>query len=349
MIRHAVLLVGGQGTRLLPLTTATPKALIPLAGEPFVELQLANLVEVGVSDVWLTVGTEHLHVWESYLAQRQGPPQLHLAVEQSPLDTAGGVRAILDELDDRFLILNGDVIFDVPLGSFLSAAPAGGVVLGLARVADPSAYGVVVTTSEGSVERFVEKPPAGSAPADTVNAGIYLAERRLLESFERGPLSFERKVFPDLVAAGELWGVTIEGEWLDIGTAGLYLDAHERLLTGKAGSAPAGSPHLAMAGAQIDGEQRGSWSMIGPGAVVEEGAVVQEAVILDGAVIRSGARVSASIVGWDSHVGERAVISGQTIVGRAARIGPGCRLTDGARVLEGAVLESGAIAAGPTP
>jgi len=342
-----VLLVGGQGTRLLPLTASTPKALVPLAGEPFVELQLANLVDVGVTDAWLTIGTEHLDVWQSYIAGRQGSPRLHLALEDSPLDTAGGVRAILGELDDRFLILNGDVVFDVPLGPFLAAAPAGGVVLGLARVADPSAYGVVVTSASGLVERFVEKPPLGTAPANTVSAGIYLAERRALERFEPGSLSFERRVFPDLAADNDLWGITIEGEWLDIGTAALYLDAHERLLTGRAGSTPPDSPHLVMPDAQIDGEQLGSWSMVGAGAVIEAGAVIQEAVILDGAVVRSGARVTEAIVGWDSHVGEGAVISGQTMIGRAARIGPGCELTDGARVPDGTVLEPGAITTGP--
>lgn len=347
MIRQAVLLVGGRGTRLWPLTQSTPKALIPLAGQPFIELQLSNLRDAGIEEAWLTVGTDQLEVWERYVGSWSALPALHLAVEEAPMDTAGGVHSILGQLDDRFLVLNGDVVFDVPLAPFIAAARPSGVMLGLARVADPSAYGVVVTDAEGRVERFVEKPPPGTAPADTVSAGVYLIERRALERFEPGALSFERLIFPDLAADKDLWGRVVEGTWLDIGTASLYLDAHDQVMTGRAGLAPPGAPHAAGHGAQVRGEMHGSWTWVGPGAIVEEGAVVRESVVLDGAIIRSGATVNRSVIGWDSEVGAGAKVGSEVLVGRGAHIGDGCELSDAHRVADGTVLGSQAITKRP--
>lgn len=347
MIRHAVLLVGGRGTRLWPLTQSTPKALIPLAGRPFIEWQLSNLRDAGIEEAWLTVGTDQLEVWERYVGSWRAHPALHLAVEEEPLDTAGGVHAILGQLDDRFLVLNGDVIFDVALTPFIASAPPGGVMLGLARVPDPSAYGVVVTDADGRVERFVEKPPPGTAPADTVSAGVYLVERRALERFDSGALSFERLVFPDLAADKELWGRVVAGRWLDIGTAALYLEAHDQIMTGRVGQAPPGAPHSAAPTAEVRGDMRGSWSWVGPDAIIEEGAEVWDSVVLDGAIIRSGATITRSVIGWGSEVGAGSKVGREVLVGRGARIGEGCELSDAHRVADGTVLGPRAITKRP--
>lgn len=337
-VRQAVVLVGGRGTRLWPLTAELPKALVPVAGVPFIEYQLQSLVSAGVEQCWLAVGTDHLDSWEEYVGQWDGALVLELSVEEEPLDTAGPVVMLLSRLDDRFLVLNGDVVFDAPLSGFLDAAPVTGMAIALARVADPSSYGVVVVDEHRRVERFVEKPAPGTAPADTVNAGIYLAERRALEQFEPGPLSFERRVFPDLAAQKDLGAATIEGAWLDIGTPELYLDAHERLLTGRTALGGNAQPHGMGVRAVVNGDRRGAWSWVGAGASVEEGATVREAVVLNGAVVRSGATVERAVVGWGTEVGAGAQVSDHALVGRDCVIGEGCELIGGMRVASGTAL-----------
>jgi mannose-1-phosphate guanylyltransferase len=337
-VRHAVVLVGGRGTRLWPLTAELPKALVPVAGVPFIEYQLGPLAAAGVEQCWLAVGTDHLDAWEEYVAGWDGAPALELSVEEEPLDTAGPVMMLLSLLDDRFLVLNGDVVFDAPLTGFLDQAPVTGMAIALARVADPSSYGVVVVDEHRRVRRFVEKPAPGTAPADTVNAGIYLAERRALEQFEPGPLSFERRVFPDLAAQKDLGAAVIEGAWLDIGTPELFLDTHERLLTGRTALGGDSQPHGMGTGAVVDGDRRGAWSWVGADASVEQEATLREAVVLDGAVVRSGATVENAVVGWGTEVGAGTLVSGHTLVGRDCVIGEGCELIGGMRVASGTVL-----------
>lgn len=346
-VRQAVVLVGGRGTRLWPLTAEIPKALVPVAGVPFIEFQLRSLAEAGVEKCWLAVGTDHLQAWTEYVQQWDGAPALELSVEDEPLDTAGPVMMLLGRLDDRFLVLNGDVVFDAPLTNFLDRAPVTGMAIALARVADPSSYGVVVVDEHRRVVRFVEKPAPGTAPADTVNAGIYVADRRALEQFEAGPLSFERRVFPDLAAQKDLGAAVIDGAWLDIGTPQLYLDTHERLLTGRTALGWDSEPHGAAPGSVIDGDRRGAWSWVGPGASIEAGAAIREAVVLDGAVVKSGATVEHAVVGWNTEIGAGAMVGGHTLVGRDCVIGESCELRGGMRVASGTILGSRGISFSP--
>lgn len=344
-VRQAVLLVGGRGTRLWPLTAAVPKGLLPLAGIPFLEFQLGRLAEAGVEEVWLAVGTDHQEAWERYAAHREESPALSISVEHEPLDTAGPVTQLLDRLDETFLVLNGDVIFDAALSPFLQEAPDAGIVLALARVEDTSAYGVVVTDAAGMVERFVEKPPRSEAPADTVNAGVYIASRRAFDGFDAGRLSFERSVFPELVTRGDLGGVVVNGSWLDIGTPELWLDSHASVLGGQT-SFDGAHGHAAAESARIDGQRQGDWSWVGPGAIIEDGAAISDAIILDGAVVCQGANVRRAIVGWESVIGRGAEVSDLTLVGERCEIGAGCELT-GVRVAPETNLEPGAITVSP--
>ncbi|MDH3730177.1 MAG: NDP-sugar synthase [Acidimicrobiia bacterium] len=345
-IRHAVLLVGGRGTRLWPLTATVPKGLLPLAGVPFVEYQLGRLADAGVEQAWLAIGTEHQSTWERYAAQREGSPAVSVSVEQDRLDTAGPVTQLLDQLDDTFFVLNGDVVFDTALLPFMESAPDAGAVLALARVDDPSAYGVVVTDSEGMVDRFVEKPSREEAPTDTVNAGVYILNRRAFDGFEVGALSFEQRVFPELVARHELAGVVVEGSWLDIGTPDLWLESHAAVLGGRTGFGGADG-HITAESALVGGEVLGSWSWVGAGATVEKGATIEEAIILDGAIVREGARVSQAVVGWGSEVGVGAEVSGMALVGEGCVIGAGCELAGGSRVAPGTHLAPGSITVAP--
>lgn len=342
-LRQALLLVGGRGTRMWPLTADIPKGLIPVAGLPFLDMQLRQLNSIGIDDVVLAVGTHQLEHWEEFAAERDG---VSLVVEEEPLDTAGPVRQALELLDDRFMVLNGDVLVEADLARYVLAVPDDAdAALALIEVEDTSAYGVVVVDDEGMVEAFVEKPDPATAPARTVNAGMYVLRRSAIEAYPEGPLSFEHVVFPDLVERHALGGVVIEGSWLDIGTPQLYLDTTGAVLNGATRLYEPSGPHLI--DGTVDGIVGGGWSWVGEGARVFDGAVVEEAVILPGAVVERGATVRRAVVGWDAVVGEGSFVTGDSMVGVAARIGPDCELDFGVRVAPGTELGPGAVTFSP--
>jgi len=331
--KQAVVLAGGRGTRMWPLSAEMPKGLLPLAGVPFIDYQVSRLVDAGVREIFLAVGTDHLDAWREYAAAVESV-SVRLSVEHEPLDTAGPVRALLGDLDDPFFVLNGDVVVRTDLGRLAGSAPDGAAAtLALVEVDDPSAYGVVVTDDRGTVERFVEKPPRAQAPARTVNAGIYLMRREALSSYAPGPRSFEQVVFPDLVEQGRLAGVVIEAAWIDIGTPSLYLDTHAEVLTER------GTPHVAPDGV----DSAGAWAWIAADATVAPGARVSESVILGGAIVEDGAVVRRAIVGWDARIGRAAVVTGETLVGPRAVVGPGCELDHGMRLAADTVLSARAV------
>ncbi|MFQ5947450.1 MAG: sugar phosphate nucleotidyltransferase [Acidimicrobiia bacterium] len=342
-IRQAVLLMGGRGTRLWPLTATLPKGLLPVAGMPFATYQLGLLAAAGIEEAILAVGREHLEAWRRYVDDWTGVPDLDLSVEDEPLDTAGPVLLLRDRLDDRFLVLNGDVVLDVDLADFVDRASDTPAVLALVEVDDPSAYGVVVTDERGLVAHFLEKPDPGTAPADTASAGIYVLNRRCLDGFDPGPLSFETEVFPGLAGRNELGAVVLDGVWMDIGTPELYLGAHGVALRGESRLHRPADPHTAADGARIFGERSGGWSWVGEGAVVREDAVIREAVIMPQAAIHVGATVNRAIVGWGAEVHEGAIVAGAAVVGSEAVVGSGCELDHGARIAPGAKLGPGAV------
>ncbi|MEE9206107.1 MAG: NDP-sugar synthase [Acidimicrobiia bacterium] len=342
-IHQAVLLVGGRGTRMWPLTATVPKGLIPVAGVPFLDLQIRQLVAAGIDEVFLAVGRAQLEAWQQFAADRDG---VRLVVEDEPLDTAGPVLAALNDLAERFLVLNGDVVIEADLKSYLGAADDDvKATLGLIEVEDTSAYGVVVLDTDGMVDRFIEKPPADQAPAQTVNAGIYVMTRTALADYGEGSLSFEQVVFPSLAAEGSLQGVVIEGRWLDIGTPELFLDCTGAVLGGATELHRPASSHL------IEGTCRGNtageWSWIAPGATVESGAVVEESVILPGATVGANSVIRRGIVGWDAAIGNDSVVTGATMIGAGASIGSNVELDRGIRIAPGSHLDSGAVTFSP--
>lgn len=342
-IRQALLLVGGRGTRMSPLTADVPKGLIPVAGLPFLDFQLRQLSRIGVEEFLLAVGTHQLAAWEEFARSRDG---VRLVVEEEPLDTAGPVRQALDLLDDRFLVLNGDVVVEADLGDYVarvSASAAG--TLALVEVDDTSAYGVVVLDDDGLVEAFVEKPDPADAPARTVNAGMYVLTRDAIAGYPEGRLSFERVVFPDLTQQSALGGVVIEGRWLDIGTPELYLDATGAVLHGATSLHRPDGPHLVEG--ELDGTVGGAWSWIAAGARVAAGAEVRESVVLSGAVVEAGAVVERAVIGWDAVIGAGSTVTGATMVGARARIGAGSELDHGMRIAPDAVLRPGDVTFSP--
>jgi NDP-sugar pyrophosphorylase family protein len=326
-----------------PLTATVPKGLIPVVGVPFLDLQLRQLAAVGIEEFLLAVGTHQLDVWEAFAADREG---VRLIVEEEPLDTAGPVRLALDQLDERFMVLNGDVIIEADLGGYLARVPeAAEATLALVEVEDTSAYGVVVLDDRGMVEAFVEKPKPEDAPARTVNAGMYVMDRSAIEGYPDGRLSFERVVFPELASRDALGGVVIDGRWMDIGTPELYLETTGAVLNGETTLHTPAGPHLVEG--DLVGTVEGEWSWIAPGATVAAGATVSEAVILSGAVVESGAEVRRAVIGWDATIGEGAVVTGSAMIGRGATIGAGSELDHGIRIAPGAVLRPGDVTFAP--
>jgi len=346
LVRQAVLLVGGRGTRLWPLTATTPKPLLPVGGVAFFELQLRLLAEVGCEEVILAVSRGHESAWHAFAGLHR-QPRLKVSVEAVAMGTAGPLTLVRQLLDDRLLVLNGDVILETSPRDFVTRAPDLPAVLSLIEVPDPSPYGVVVTGPDGRVQAFIEKPSPGQTPVRTVNAGMYLLQKEALAPYPEGPLSFERVLFPDLVKRGGLGAVVVAGAWLDIGTPQLYLATQRRVHTGGSRLARPAAAHLVGKEAEVAGELAGSWNYIGPGAIVEAGAEVEEAVVLDRARIRSGAVIRGAVVAWDAEVKANASVTGAAVVGKGAVVGEGCELAAGVRVAPAAQLGPGSISFRP--
>ena len=344
----AVVLVGGEGTRLRPLTLDEPKPVLPIGGVPFVSLLLERLAAAGVTRTILSCG----YLPDRLRAGIGDPPagmEVEVVVESEPLGTAGAIRfAAEGRVDGPFLALNGDVLGDADLGALVAAHRDRGAVaaIGLTPVDDPTRFGVVVHADDGTVERFVEKPPNadGLGPGPWwVNAGAYVLDPSVLERIPSGRMvSIEREVFPELVGAG-LICVRSDGYWRDIGTLESFLTANADAVAGRVrtrvpGAADAvlvdptaqvgagavlAAPVLIGPGAVIgDGAEIGPAAVIGPGAVVADDAVVRDAVLLADARVSAGAVVERSAIGRDALVGERArVVDSALGTGEAAGSG----------------------------
>jgi mannose-1-phosphate guanylyltransferase len=351
----AVVLVGGEGTRLRPLTYTTPKQLLPVVEVPLLERVLAHLATVGVQEAILSLGYRPDAFVSAYPDATAAGVRLSYAVEPEPLDTAGAIRfaAVHGGVDDTFVAVNGDVLTDLDIGALVAYHRRHDALatLHLTAVDDPSRFGVVPTDADGRVLAFVEKPPPGHAPTNLINAGTYVLEPRVLEHIPAGRrVSIEREVFPELAVSGSVYGFASEAYWLDAGTPEAYLRAQSDLLDGTRPGAPtAGAYRLAegvwaVGSPRVEGDVR-RWSfvgdaavidvggvvassVVGAGAVVARGAVVEGSVLLSGARVGGGARVTGSIVGHDAVVAEGCVLSDLTVVGDRATVPAGARLTE---------------------
>jgi NDP-sugar pyrophosphorylase family protein len=359
----AVVLVGGEGTRLRPLTFTTPKPLLPIASRPHLERQLSWLARHGVDEVVLSLGYLPDAFQEQFPNNRfvdpdHGTVKLRYAVENEPLGTAGAIRFAADGIGERFVVCNGDVLTDLDLGEMVRFHDAHGAeaTIALTQVDDPSAFGVVPTRPDGAVIAFVEKPPPGKAPTNWINAGTYVLEPSFLDRIPpRLNVSVERETFPRLLEQpGRLFGYRSDGYWLDIGTPEMYLQAQHDVLAGRAGGPPAGGKESAPGvfvyegatiapGATIDPPV-----LVGAGARVEDGATVRDAVIGDGAVVEGrvvlersllhpGVRVGHGSVIQDSVLGADAVCKPEVVLGEFTMIGAGVTIASGTRISAGRV------------
>ena len=323
----AVVLAGGEGTRLRPLTYTTPKPLLPIANRPFLEHQLAWLAGHGVDDVVLSIGYRPDAFAGHFTGDAFGGVRLRYAVEPEPLGTAGAIRFAAGDLSERLLVCNGDVLTDLDVSALVRFHTERGAeaTISLTQVEDPSAFGVVPTAGDGRVIAFVEKPPAGEAPTDWINAGTYVLEPSVLDGIPAGrAVSIERETFPALLErGGGLYAMRSDGYWLDIGTPGKYLQANLDLL--EAGASLIGP------GAEVAPGAKVSESVLGAGVRIAGDARVSRSVLLAGACVEAGAEVTDSILGAGASVGRGAVVGGISIVGPAAAVPPGAQLL-GARI-----------------
>lgn len=326
------MLAGGEGTRLRPLTYATPKPLLPIANRPFLEHQLAWLAGHGVEEVVLSIGYRPDAFAGRFPDGSFSGLRLRYAVEPEPLGTAGAIRfAAADAgINERFLVCNGDVLTDLDVTALVRFHDERGAeaTISLTRVEDPSAFGVVPTAPDGRVLGFVEKPPRGEAPTDWVNAGTYVLETSVLDSVPPArAVSIERETFPGLLERdGKLYAMTSPAYWLDIGTPAKYLQANVDLLRGREA--------LLGTGCVVDPRAEVSASVLGPGSVVGDGARVVRSVLFEGARVGSGAEVVDSVVGSGARVEEGAAVGGFSVVGPGAVVPAGARLV-------GALVEAG--------
>jgi mannose-1-phosphate guanylyltransferase len=334
---QAVILVGGAGTRLRPLTDTRPKPMMPLVDRPFVAHQLDLLRRHGVADVIFSCGYRP-DALRAHFGDRAAGVRLRYVVDPEPLGTAGAIKNAEDLLDGgAFLVLNGDILTDLDLGAMAAAHRRAGArgTVALTPVEDPSAFGLVRLRPDASVEAFVEKPaPEELRPGEPfrINAGTYLLEPSVLELIPSGRASsIEREVFPLVAETGTLHGFPSDAYWRDIGTPASYLAAHHDVLSGAARTeSPTGDVYLG-AGATLDPTARvGALSSVGPGARVGAGAVVEGSVVGAATRVAEGAVLRDAIVGERVTVGPRATLAPGAVVGDGATIGPGAAV-DGSR------------------
>jgi mannose-1-phosphate guanylyltransferase len=346
----AVILVGGQGTRMRPLTVTTPKPMLPTAGVPFITHQLVRLRDVGVDHVVLSTSYKS-EVFEAHFGDGSDLGlRLDYRTEVEPLGTGGGIRNVADLLGGgEVIICNGDVLSGLDLGSLLSThrERSADVTLYLTEVPDPRAFGLVPLDSDGRVTAFLEKPQtAAEIVTNRINAGCYVFAPHVVDRIPAGrQVSVERETFPELLAEGaKVFGHVDTSYWLDLGTPAAFVTGCVDLVLGRVASRALPGPTgdvLSLPGAVVDGTATGG-TTVGAAARVEAGALVEESVLFDGAVVGAGAVVRRSVVGRDAVVGAGSVVDG-AVIGDGARVGARNELVAGARVWTDAVIDDGAL------
>jgi mannose-1-phosphate guanylyltransferase len=337
---QAVILVGGEGTRLRPLTSTVPKPVVPLVDRPFISFMLEWLGSHGIDDVVMSCGFLATSVRNVLGDGSRYGIRLRFVEEPDPRGTAGALKFASSMLDERFLMLNGDVLTDIDLTGQIAQHERTGAraTLALVPVDDPSAYGLVHLHDDRAVKDFVEKPSPDAIDTNLISAGAYVLERDILELVPAGRnVSIEREVWPRLVGAG-LYGYPSESYWLDIGTPARYLQGTFDILEGNVRTAVGErlgdgylsvSPNADLAGRAIPP------AVIEAGVCVAAGAHVGSLVVLaSGVKIGAGTTVERSVILTGSEIGENCVL-------RDCIVAAGCRVGKGTHIQEGAVLGEG--------
>jgi mannose-1-phosphate guanylyltransferase len=363
---QAVILVGGEGTRLRPLTSTVPKPVVPLVDRPFIAFMLEWLKGHGIDDVIMSCGFLATSVRNVLGDGSAYGIRLRFVEEPDPRGTAGALKYAERLLDERFLMLNGDVLTDIDLTGQIAQHERTGAraTLALAPVADPSAYGLVRLNEDRSVKDFVEKPSPDRIDTNLISAGAYVLQREILDLVPADRnVSIEREVWPRLIGAG-LYGFPADAYWLDIGTPERYLQGTFDIIEGNvetAVRARLGESWLAVAdGAEIHGRavppaviergahvapgaHVGSLVVLGENVHVGPGSTVERSVILSGAEIGPGCTLRDCIVAAGCRVGAGTRIEGGAVLGEGVTVGADNTIARGARIFPGVTLPDGAI------
>jgi mannose-1-phosphate guanylyltransferase len=355
---EAIMLVGGKGTRLRPLTLSAPKPLLPTAGVPFLAHQLARAAECGITHVVLATSYRAEMFTDAFGDGAQFGLSIDYVYESEPLGTGGGIRNAAELLrgggDDPIVVLNGDVLsgHDLPAQVDLHRKREAAVTLHLVPVDDPSRYGCVPTDRTGRVTAFLEKTP--NPVSNQINAGCYVFRKSVIDQIPAGQVvSVERETFPGLIEAGALvMGYAEDSYWLDVGTPEAFVLGSCDLVLGRLASPALPGPtgeSLVLGDASVAADARlTGGTTVGAGAVVEPGAVVEGSVVFEGATVGAGAVVRNSIVGYRATVAGTATVGGATVrgavldgvvIGDGAYVGAGNELLKGLRLWPGMRLE----------
>jgi mannose-1-phosphate guanylyltransferase/phosphomannomutase len=366
----AVIMAGGEGTRLRPLTSNQPKPMLPMANIPMME-HVVNLLRThGFEDIVVTVAFMANAIRTYFGDGSEFGVRMVYATESTPLGTAGSVRNAMDELDERFLVISGDVLTDIDLGKVLDFHDGHGglATLALKAVENPLEFGIVITNEDGSIERFLEKPTWGQVFSDTINTGIYVLEPEIFDFIPEGQaVDFSGESFPAALAAGKgLFGYVCDGYWEDVGTLEAYLSSHQDILDRKVQVDIAGFPLRpgiwVGKGAEIDpgvelvgpaiigdncvvgpGASLGAYVTLGRNVRIGDNAVVQRSVVHDNTYLGDGVRVEGSVLGRGSDLRQGVRCEEGVVLGDECFVGAHAEISAGVKIYPFKTVEAGAI------
>lgn len=363
-------MAGGEGSRLRPLTSNCPKPMMPLANRPMMEYVIDLLVRHGITDVVVTVAYMADTIRNYFGDGSEFGVTITYSTEEVPLGTAGSVRNARAHLDERFVVISGDVLTDIDLAEVVAAHDRSGAVatIGLVRVPNPLEFGIVITAEDGSIERFLEKPTWGQVFSDTINSGVFVCEPEVLDHIaDDRPVDFSGEVFPAMLEAGlGVYGAVADGYWEDVGTLEAYLRAHRDLLDGRVDAHLEGfevsrgvrlgentivHPDAVVEGPAILGDncrveagaRLGPYNVLGSGIRVGAEADIERSVVGDNTYLAEGVRVAGTVLGRRCDLRRGARADEGVVVGDECFIGEYAHLTDGVKVYPFKTIESGAV------
>src|SRR3954468_5232204 len=366
----AVILAGGEGTRLRPLTSNQPKPMMPIANVPMMEHLVKLLARHGFDDIVVTVAFMANHIRTYFGDGSELGVRMRYATEEAPLGTAGSVRNAMAELDETFLVISGDVLTDVDLGAIVEQHNERGAfaTIALKRVENPVDFGIVITTEDGQIERFLEKPTWGQVFSDTINTGIYVLDPGVFEFIPEGEVvDFSSDVFPAVLDRGlSLLGTVVDGYWEDVGTLESYRTAHEQLLDGQVRIEPPGfqmkegvwvgegvdvSPDAFIEGPVLVGDNSrveagavlAPYTVLGADVVVKADAHLERTVVHDHCYIGQSARLRGAVIGRANDIRDHARIEEGVVIGDECFVGNHAIVNPGVKIYPFKTVEAGAL------
>jgi mannose-1-phosphate guanylyltransferase / phosphomannomutase len=365
----AVIMAGGEGTRLRPQTSNLPKPMLPLVGRPMMEHIVSLLRRHGINDIVVTVAFLPNAIRSYFGDGSELGVRMVYATEETPLGTAGSVRNAKDELTERFVVISGDVLTDIDLTSVIAFHDKNQALatIALSAVENPLEFGIVITREDGSIERFLEKPGWGQVFSDTINTGIYVLEPEILDAIPAGrSVDFSSEVFPGVLEdGGPIFGAVADGYWEDVGTTAAYLKAHEDILDGRVrvdvsgfelrpgvwvGKGSSIAPSVRIVAPVFIGENctidadavLGSYTTIGANTRIAERGEVQRSVIGENAYLGPSVRVEGAVLGRSCDLRTGVRCEPGSVVGESCLIGAHAEIRSDVKVYPSKVVEAGA-------